>query len=147
MTIRNTRTGGQILIDQLVAQGVERVTCVPGESYLAALDALHDSPIDVVICRAEGGAAMMAEAYGKLTGRPGICFVTRGPGATNASAGVHIAMQDSVPMILFIGQVASHAKEREAFQEVDYALASARRHGATVRTGARVTGPLTALFR
>jgi acetolactate synthase-1/2/3 large subunit len=75
----NSRTGGQILIDQLVLQGVERVTCVPGESYLAVLDALHDSPIDVVICRAEGGAAMMAEAYGKLTGRPGICFVTRGP--------------------------------------------------------------------
>src|ERR671934_431877 len=120
MTIRNTRTGGQILIDQLVAQGVERVTCVPGESYLAALDALHDSPIDVVICRAEGGAAMMAEAYGKLTGRPGVCFVTRGPGATNASHGVHIAMQDSTPMILFVGQVDTGMREREAFQEVDY---------------------------
>ena len=116
----NSRTGGQILIDQLVVQGVERVTCVPGESYLAALDALHDSPIDVVICRAEGGAAMMAEAYGKLTGRPGICFVTRGPGATNASHGVHIAMQDSTPMILFIGQVDTGMREREAFQEVDY---------------------------
>jgi acetolactate synthase-1/2/3 large subunit len=120
MTIRNTRTGGQILIDQLVAQGVDRVTCVPGESYLAALDALHDSPIDVVICRAEGGAAMMAEAYGKLTGRPGICFVTRGPGATNASHGVHIAMQDSTPMILFVGQVDTGMREREAFQELDY---------------------------
>lgn len=120
MTIRNARTGGQILIDQLVAQGVERVTCVPGESYLAALDALHDSPIDVVICRAEGGAAMMAEAYGKLTGRPGICFVTRGPGSTNASHGVHIAMQDSTPMILFVGQVDSGMREREAFQELDY---------------------------
>jgi acetolactate synthase-1/2/3 large subunit len=117
---RNSRTGGQILIDQLVAQGVERVTCVPGESYLAALDALHDSPIDLVICRAEGGAAMMAEAYGKLTGRPGVCFVTRGPGATNASHGVHIAMQDSTPMILFIGQVDTGMREREAFQEVDY---------------------------
>jgi acetolactate synthase I/II/III large subunit len=116
----NSRTGGQILIDQLVLQGVERVTCVPGESYLAALDAMHDSPIDVVICRAEGGAAMMAEAYGKLTGRPGICFVTRGPGATNASHGVHIAMQDSTPMILFIGQVDTGIREREAFQEVDY---------------------------
>jgi acetolactate synthase-1/2/3 large subunit len=118
--ILNSRTGGQILIDQLLIQGVERVTCVPGESYLAALDALHDSPIDVVICRAEGGAAMMAEAYGKLTGRPGICFVTRGPGATNASHGVHIAMQDSTPMILFIGQVDTGMREREAFQEVDY---------------------------
>src|SRR6516162_7324425 len=120
MTIRNARTGGQILIDQLVAQGVERVTCVPGESYLAALDALHDSPIDLMICRAEGGAAMMAEAYGKLTGRPGVCFVTRGPGATNASHGVHIAMQDSTPMILFVGQVDTGMREREAFQELDY---------------------------
>ena len=116
----NSRTGGQILIDQLVAQGVERVTCVPGESYLAALDALHDTAIDVMICRAEGGAAMMAEAYGKLTGRPGICFVTRGPGATNASHGVHIAMQDSTPMILFVGQVDTAMREREAFQELDY---------------------------
>ncbi|MCP1845326.1 acetolactate synthase-1/2/3 large subunit [Bradyrhizobium sp. USDA 4524] len=120
MTKSNARTGGQILIDQLVAQGVERVTCVPGESYLAALDALHDSPIDVVICRAEGGAAMMAEAYGKLTGRPGICFVTRGPGSTNAAHGVHIAMQDSTPMILFVGQVDTGMREREAFQELDY---------------------------
>lgn len=120
MTKSNARTGGQILIDQLVAQGVERVTCVPGESYLAALDALHDSSIDVVICRAEGGAAMMAEAYGKLTGRPGICFVTRGPGSTNAAHGVHIAMQDSTPMILFVGQVDTGMREREAFQELDY---------------------------
>ncbi len=119
-TKSNMRTGGQILIDQLAIQGVERVTCVPGESYLAALDAMHDSKIDVMICRAEGGAAMMAEAYGKLTGRPGICFVTRGPGATNASHGVHIAMQDSTPMILFIGQVDTSMREREAFQEVDY---------------------------
>ncbi|MBV7484006.1 thiamine pyrophosphate-binding protein [Bordetella sp. BOR01] len=114
------RTGGQILIDQLRCQGVERVTCVPGESYLAALDALYDSGVDVVICRNEGGAAMMAEAYGKLTGRPGVCFVTRGPGATNASHGVHIAMQDSTPMLLFIGQVDRSMREREAFQEVDY---------------------------
>src|SRR5271165_1568776 len=119
-TKSNLRTGGQILIDQLVAQGVERVTCVPGESYLAALDAMHDSQIDVMICRAEGGAAMMAEAYGKLTGRPGICFVTRGPGATNASIGVHTAFQDSTPMILFIGQVGNDFVEREAFQEIDY---------------------------
>ena len=103
-----------------IAQGVERLTCVPGESYLAVLDALHDAAIDVLVCRNEGGAAMMAEAYGKLTGRPGICFVTRGPGATNASAGVHIAAQDSTPMILFIGQIARGMREREAFQEVDY---------------------------
>jgi len=114
------RTGGQILVDQLIAQGVERLTCVPGESYLAVLDALHDASIDVLVCRNEGGAAMMADAYGKLTGRPGICFVTRGPGATNASPGVHIASQDSTPMILFIGQVARHMREREAFQEVNY---------------------------
>ncbi|MCG7360251.1 thiamine pyrophosphate-binding protein [Roseomonas sp. ACRSG] len=114
------RTGGQILVAQLLAQGVERVTCVPGESYLAVLDALHDAAIDVITCRQEGGASMMAEAYGKLTGRPGICFVTRGPGATNASCGVHVAMQDSTPMILFVGQVAREMREREAFQELDY---------------------------
>jgi acetolactate synthase-1/2/3 large subunit len=115
-----SRTGGQILIDQLVAQGVERITCVPGESYLAALDAMHDARIDLMICRNEGGAAMMAEAYGKLTGRPGICFVTRGPGATNAAHGLHIAAQDSTPMILFAGQVGRPMLEREAFQEIDF---------------------------
>src|SRR5882757_6658136 len=120
MSRATRRTGGQILVDQLIAQGVERLTCVPGESYLAVLDALHDASIDVMVCRNEGGAAMMADAYGKLTGRPGICFVTRGPGATNASCGVHIAGQDSTPMILFIGQVARHMREREAFQEVNY---------------------------
>src|SRR3954465_14377945 len=120
MSALERRTGGRILVDQLLAQGVERLPCVPGESYLAVLDALHDAAIDVLVCRNEGGAAMMAEAYGKLTGRPGICFVTRGPGATNASAGVHIAAQDSTPMILFIGQVARGMREREAFQEVDY---------------------------
>ncbi len=115
-----SRSGGQILVDQLVRQGVDRVSCVPGESYLAVIDALHDVSIDVLVCRAEGGAAMMAEAYGKLTGRPGICMVTRGPGATNASHGVHIAMQDSTPMILFIGQIETGMREREAFQEMDY---------------------------
>ena len=114
------RTGGQILVAQLVAQKVDRVTCVPGESYLAVLDALYDSAIDTIVCRNEGGAAMMADAYGKLTGRPGVCFVTRGPGATNACHGVHIAMQDSTPLILFVGQVATDAREREAFQEIDY---------------------------
>lgn len=115
-----SRTGGRILVDQLVAQGVERLTCVPGESYLPVLDALTDVEIDVMVCRQEGGAAMMAEAYGKLTGRPGVCFVTRGPGATNASPGVHIAAQDSTPMILFVGQVDRAMREREAFQELDY---------------------------
>src|ERR1700751_5621681 len=120
MSRATRRTGGQILVDQLSAQGVERLTCVPGESYLAVLDALHDAKVDVIVCRNEGGAAMMADAYGKLTGRPGICFVTRGPGATNASAGVHIAAQDSTPLILFVGQVAREMREREAFQEVNY---------------------------
>lgn len=115
-----SRTGGQILVDQLTLHGTKQVFCVPGESYLAALDALHDSQIGVTICRQEGGAAMMAEAQGKLTGTPGVCFVTRGPGATNASAGVHIAMQDSTPMILFVGQIAREMRGREAFQELDY---------------------------
>jgi Thiamine pyrophosphate-requiring enzymes [acetolactate synthase, pyruvate dehydrogenase (cytochrome), glyoxylate carboligase, phosphonopyruvate decarboxylase] len=114
------RHGGKILIDQLVIEGVERVFCVPGESYLAALDGLHGSPIQTVVCRHEGGAAMMAEAHGKVTGSPGVAFVTRGPGATNASSGVHVAFQDSTPMVLFIGQVASDQRDREAFQEVDY---------------------------
>lgn len=114
------RHGGRLLVDCLAAQGVGRVFCIPGESFLAALDGLYDSGIDVVVARQEGGAAMMAEATGKLTGRPGIAFVTRGPGATNASAGVHVAFQDSTPMILFIGQVASDQRDREAFQEVDY---------------------------
>src|SRR3712207_2516417 len=117
------RTGGQILVDQLVAQGVDHLFCVPGESYLAVLDALHDASIAVTVCRQEGGAAMMAEAYGKLTGRPGICFVTRGPGATNASPGLHIARQDSTPMILFVGQIERGMREREAFQELDYRAA------------------------
>jgi acetolactate synthase-1/2/3 large subunit len=116
----NVRTGGEILVDQLIAQGVEHVFCVPGESYLAALDAFHDRKIALTVCRQEGGASMMAEAAGKVTGRPGICFVTRGPGATNAAAGVHIARQDSTPMILFVGQVARDMREREAFQELDY---------------------------
>jgi acetolactate synthase I/II/III large subunit len=119
MTLTN-RTGGQILVDQLVAHGVDHLSCVPGESYLAVLDALYDASIEITVCRQEGGAAMMAEAYGKLTGRPGICFVTRGPGATNASPGLHIARQDSTPMILFVGQIERGMREREAFQELDY---------------------------
>ncbi|QIL69420.1 thiamine pyrophosphate-binding protein [Diaphorobacter sp. HDW4B] len=115
-----SRTGGQVLVDQLVLHGVKQLFCVPGESYLAALDALHDANVDVTICRQEGGATMMAEAQGKLTGQPGICFVTRGPGATNASAGIHIAHQDSTPLIVFVGQVARGMMDREAFQELDY---------------------------
>lgn len=114
------KTGGQLIVDTLKANGVERLFCVPGESYLAVLDALIDSGVGVTVCRQEGGAAMMADAWGRLTGKPGICFVTRGPGATNAAAGLHIARQDSTPMILFIGQVQRDAREREAFQEVEY---------------------------
>jgi acetolactate synthase I/II/III large subunit len=121
MSESNLCNGGRILVDQLVAEGVDRIFGVPGESYLAVLDALYDTPeIAYHLCRQEGGAAMMADAYGKLTGRPGICFVTRGPGATSASAGVHVAFQDSTPMILFIGQVGRGMTEREAFQEIDY---------------------------
>jgi acetolactate synthase-1/2/3 large subunit len=120
MSSGQARTGGRILVDQLLAQGVDRATCVPGESYLAVLDALHDAAIDVLVCRNEGGAAMMAEAQGKLTGRPGILFVTRGPGATNASPGIHIAKQDSTPLIVFVGQIDRSMREREAFQELDY---------------------------
>jgi len=112
--------GGHLLVDQLVAHGVRHVFCVPGESYLAVLDGLHDHCIDVTVCRQEGGAAMMADAHGKLTGEPGICMVTRGPGAANAMAGVHIASQDSTPMILFVGQIERGMREREAFQEMDY---------------------------
>ncbi|WP_287907360.1 thiamine pyrophosphate-binding protein [Acinetobacter sp.] len=119
---KNQRTGGQVLVDALRINSVNRAFCVPGESYLAVLDALHDvqDDIDLIVCRQEGGAAYMAEAYGKLTGNPGICFVTRGPGATNASVGIHTAYQDSTPMILFIGQVARDQSDREAFQEIDY---------------------------
>ncbi|MBV9931083.1 MAG: thiamine pyrophosphate-binding protein [Alphaproteobacteria bacterium] len=118
----NLRSGGRILVDNLVAQGCDRIFTVPGESFLAVLDALHDTPaIDLVVCRQEGGAAYMAEADGKVTGRPGIAFVTRGPGATNAAIGVHTAFQDSTPMILFIGDVARGDRDREAFQEIDFA--------------------------
>ncbi|MBE9553338.1 MAG: thiamine pyrophosphate-binding protein [Proteobacteria bacterium] len=116
------RSGGQILIDALVAHEVDRIFGVPGESYLAALDAFYSArnKMAFTICRQEGGAAYMAEAWAKLTGRTGVCFVTRGPGATNASIGVHAAMQDSTPMVLFIGQVARDQADREAFQEIDY---------------------------
>lgn len=115
------RNGGQILVDALLHHAVDTVYCIPGESYLPVLDALHDATsIQTLVTRHEGAASNMADAYGKLTGRPGICFVTRGPGATHAANGVHTAMQDSTPMILFIGQVESAFKGREAFQEVDY---------------------------
>lgn len=114
------RHGGQILVDHLKAEGVRRVFSVPGESFLAALDGLYDSGIQNVVCRHEGGASMMAEAHAKLTGEVGIAFVTRGPGATNASSGIHVAQQDSTPMILFVGQIDTAHRDREAFQEVDY---------------------------
>jgi acetolactate synthase-1/2/3 large subunit len=116
----NMRTAAEVLVDQLQIHGVRHVFCVPGESYLAVLDAFCDSGLAVTVCRQEGGAAMMAEAIGKVTGRPGVCFVTRGPGATNASIGIHIARQDSTPLVMFVGQVARDMREREAFQELDY---------------------------
>ena len=122
MTEARARTGGQLLMDSLVGLGATRGFGVPGESYLAVLDAMvdHANIFDLILCRQEGGAAYMAAAWGKLTGTPGLCFVTRGPGATNATVGIHTAMQDSLPMILFVGQVGTDVKGREAFQEVDY---------------------------
>jgi acetolactate synthase-1/2/3 large subunit len=115
-------TGGELVVQSLVTHGVERAFCVPGESYLAVIDALYEvrNRLDLIVCRHEAGAANMAEAYGKMTGRPGVCMVTRGPGATHASIGVHTAFQDSTPMLLLVGQVGSDFAEREAFQEVDY---------------------------
>src|SRR5437868_3876090 len=115
-----TRTAAEVLIDALVINGVRHAFCVPGESYIAALDAFYDRAIALTVCRHESGAAIMAETCGKMTGQPGICFVTRGPGATNAAAGIHIARQDSTPLILFVGQIAREMREREAFQELDY---------------------------
>ncbi|HYN12761.1 MAG TPA: thiamine pyrophosphate-binding protein, partial [Burkholderiales bacterium] len=117
-----TRHGGRILVDALVAQGVKMAFGVPGESYLPVLDGMHDvqDQLSFVICRQEGGASYMAEAYGKLTGEPGVLFVTRGPGATNGAIGVHTGFQDSTPMVVFVGQVPNEFAEREAFQEIDY---------------------------
>jgi len=110
---QSARSGGEILVDALSNQNVRHIFCVPGESFLAALDALHqNASITTVVCRQEGGAAMMAEAMAKLTGKPGVCFVTRGPGATNASSGMHVAAQDSTPMVLLIGQVGTDALSR-----------------------------------
>ena len=117
---RGARTGGELLIDQLARHGVEHVFAVPGESFLAALDALRDRALRLTVCRHEGGAAMMAEAVGKLTGRPGVCLVARGPGATNAAHGLHLAQQDSTPMIALVGQVARGSRERDALQELSY---------------------------
>ena len=118
----SSQIGGHLLVECLIAQGVTHAFGVPGESYLAALDGFHkyQDQIQFVTCRQEGGAAFMADAQGRLTGRPGVCFVTRGPGATNASIGVHTAFQDSTPMVLFVGDVATETRDREAFQEVDF---------------------------
>jgi acetolactate synthase-1/2/3 large subunit len=118
----SSQMGGHLLVECLIAQGVTHAFGVPGESYLAALDGFHkyQDQIQFVTCRQEGGAAFMADAQGRLTGRPGVCFVTRGPGATNASIGVHTAFQDSTPMVLFVGDVATETRDREAFQEVDF---------------------------
>jgi acetolactate synthase-1/2/3 large subunit len=133
------RTGGEILVANLLAQGATHAFCVPGESYLAVLDALYDvrDRLQLVVCRQEGGAAYMAEAAGKLTGRPGIAFVTRGPGASNAAIGVHTAAQDSSPLILFVGQVGSDFADREAFQEVDYR----RMYGSIAKWVAQIERP------
>ena len=122
MTTTTPQLAGHLLVDCLLAQGVTHAFGVPGESYLAVLDGLYArrGQIRFITCRQEGGAAFMAEAHGKLTGRPGVCMVTRGPGATNASIGVHTAFQDSTPMVLLVGDVASDCRDREAFQEVDY---------------------------
>src|SRR5438093_5748372 len=131
-----TRTGGQILVANLLEQSVDMAFCVPGESYLPVLDALYDvrEQLRLIVCRQEGGAAYMAEAYGKLTGRPGIAFVTRGPGASNAAIGIHTAAQDSTPLIVFIGQVGSDFVDREAFQEIDYR----RMYGSIVKWVAQI---------
>ncbi|WP_126974629.1 thiamine pyrophosphate-binding protein [Frigidibacter oleivorans] len=144
------RSAARILVDQLLVQGVERVFCVPGESFLAVLDALHDSPrIEVVTCRHEGGAAMMAEAWGKLTGRPGVLFCSRGPGATNASAGLHVACQDSTPLIMFIGQNPRDVLTREAFQEVEYrrVFASQAKAVIQIEDAARMAEHVTRAFQ
>src|SRR5919107_4201196 len=113
------RTGGQVVVDRLRADNIDAAFCVPGESFLAVLDALHDGPTRLIACRHEAAAANMAVAYGKLIGRPGVCLVTRGPGATQASVGVHTAAQDSAPMLLLVGQVGRAVRGREAFQELD----------------------------
>src|SRR5215831_11180722 len=135
------RHGGKILIDQLEIQGATTAFTVPGESFLAALDGLHDSNrIKTVICRQEGGAAMMAEAWGKITGEPGICFVTRGPGAANAMSGLHVAQQDPTPMVAFVGMPARDHEDREAFQEIELKqlFSSLVKWSAVIRDGDRI---------
>src|SRR5437762_4935763 len=130
------RTGGRILVENLLLQGADLAFCVPGESYLEVLDSMYDvrDRLRLIVCRQEGGAAYMAEAYGKLTGRPGIVFVTRGPGASNAAIGIHTAAQDSTPLIVFVGQVGSDFADREAFQEIDYR----RMYGSSTKWAAQI---------
>jgi acetolactate synthase-1/2/3 large subunit len=142
------RDAARVLVDQLIVQKVDRVFCIPGESYLPVLDALADSGIDVIVCRQEGGAAMMAEAYGKATGRPGVCFVTRGPGSANAMAGLHVAQQDSTPLILFAGQVERRFLGRDAVQEIDYAavFGSMTKWAAQIDDAAQMTGMVARAF-
>jgi acetolactate synthase I/II/III large subunit len=145
----NSRSGGRILIDQLVVHGTDRVFCVPGESYLAALDASYDTPaLPLIVCRMEAGAANMACAHGQLTGSPGVCFVTRGPGAAHAAVGVHSAQQGSVPMILLIGQVPRSHRGREAFQEVDLEtmFAPLAKWTATIDDAARIPEYISRAF-
>lgn len=148
---RATRTGGQLLVDTLRVNGVDRVFCVPGESYLPVLDALHDArdAIRLYVCRHEGAAANAAEAYGKLTGRPGVCLVTRGPGATHGSVGVHTAQQDSTPLVLLVGQVARGMAEREAFQELDVrrVFASMAKWAAQIDDADRIPELVTRAFQ
>lgn len=134
------RDGGRIVVDQLLLDGIDTMFCVPGESFLPVLDALYDAPARVVVCRQEGGAAHMAAAYGRLTGRPGVCLVTRGPGATNAIVGVHTAAQDSAPMLLLVGQVERAHRGREALQELDVArvLERVRAADLVVAVGSRL---------
>jgi acetolactate synthase-1/2/3 large subunit len=143
-----SRTAAKVLVDQLILHGVRHVFCVPGESYLSVLDAMLGRDIQVTVCRPEGGAAMMAEAVGKATGRPGVCFVTRGPGATNAAHGVHIARQGSTPMILFAGQVDRGVREREAWQELDFkaVFGSMTKWTAEIDDGARMAEYVSRAF-
>ena len=142
------RSGGRILVDQLAAHGAELAFGVPGESYLDVLDALYDAPVRFVPARHEAGAANMAEAYGKLTGRPGICLVTRGPGAMHAAIGVHTARQDSTPLILLVGQIQRGTSGREAFQELDLraVFGSAAKWATQVEDAARLPEILARAF-
>src|SRR5262249_45160119 len=139
LVVAANRSGGEILVANLIAQGATHVFCVPGESFLPVLDAVHDvhDRLSLIVCRQEGGVAFMADAFGKLTGRPGIAVVTRGPGASNAAIGIHTAAQDSTPMIVVGGEVGGDSVDREAFQEVDYR----RMYGSVAKWVAQIDRP------